>query len=581
MRRTHWFTSCVLVLSACAAPAAYSNAPSPQAASKVSSSPSPQQMPQIVPAVGDVTVAIVIDQLAAWVAAERLPLLPETGGFARLRREGTWYKDVRFSHAITETAPGHASLYTGTTPNLHGIVANEILRPKPNQGLGYTASGILVDPSVHILAPDGEHDVPGSSAAALQVDVVADHFKSSNPSGKVYSFSLKDRGAIFGGGHHPDLVLWYDPAAKTFVSSTAFIKELPAWILPAIGRDVIDERIARPWTLLDAAWVSAHARSGDDQAGEGNYADYGTVFPHLAQNSKEPYKVYRSNPDSDRLLLELGILALDHTSSEAPVLLALSLSANDYIGHLFGPDSWESWDELRRLDDALGWFFTELDKRKGATHWSVVLSADHGIAPLPEMSRASGAPQHCEPNRGTARPCETTVRMASKTLEVVARNAAKRAIGKGKWIAAVVDPYLYFTSDVKTLSTERRQSLNQAVVSALSTTPGVSKVFDSTVSPKTCPGASDESLESLVCRSIRPETGGDYYIALKPGVFFDTGYVPGFGTCHGNVGLYDRSVPVLVRAVGQVSAARTVTEPGSFELFSQLLKRSLEMRHEQ
>ena len=118
---------------------------------------------------GNLAVAIVIDQfavdaldeLAAWIARERLPLLPASGGFARLLKEGTWYRDVRFAHAITETAAGHASLYTGKVPHEHGIVANDVR-------VGDESVGILVDPSTYVVSATGVGTEVGSSAAAVR-----------------------------------------------------------------------------------------------------------------------------------------------------------------------------------------------------------------------------------------------------------------------------------------------------------------------------------------------------------------------------------------------------------------------------
>jgi hypothetical protein len=519
------------------------------------------------PVVGQLTVALVVDQFAAWVATDRLDRLPESGGFARLRKEGTWYRDVRFAHAITETAPGHTSLYSGKAPREHGIVANELLTA------GH-ARAILVDPSTRLVTAEGERTEIGSSAQAFTSEVVADRFKAKNSSAIVYSFSLKDRGAIPGGGRHPDLTLWYDVKLGQFASSTAFTQRLPDWVVPALGHTAIQARIARPWTLLDSTWVSSSSLTQDNQAGEGDYKSYGTVFPHLTNGSILPIEAIRINPESDRILLELGLLALDHAPGDRPVMLAISLSANDYIGHVFGPDSWEAWDELRRLDASLAWFFAELDRRKGPEHWSAVLSADHGVVPLPEVSRAL-AKQKQEARTLGSRPQELTERILPAVIEKAARLAAERAMGKGDWIAAFVDPYLYLSDEAKGLSAEKLVVLRRAVTAAVSKLPAVARVFDRNTLPSSCPKAEVDSLDALVCRSIQPGRGGDYYVATKPGIFFDSGYVPGFGVNHGNAELADRAVPLLIREPGQPEAGKTVDLPQSFELFSHKLEKLL------
>jgi predicted AlkP superfamily pyrophosphatase or phosphodiesterase len=555
----------VLLVSGCAARVPASAVPQQQPDSRASGadvSASAGGARRVAP----VTVAIVIDQLAAWIAVERLPKLPSSGGFARLIREGTWYQDMRFAHAITETAPGHASLYSGRVPREHGIVANELLNG--NHGVG-----ILIDPDTKLVTADGIRTEAGSSAVHLRSMVVADWFKAAQPTSKVYSFSVKDRGAIPGGGQHPDLTLWFDVNLGQFVSSTAFVQTLPDWLAPSVSQSAILPRLAQAWTPLDSAWV-AQSIGADNQAGEGNLANYGVTFPHLAAGAGKPYAAFRANPESDRVVLELGLAALDHTPVDTSVLLALSLSANDYIGHIFGPDSWEAWDELLRLDKSLGWFFSELDRRRGADLWSAVLSADHGVAPLPEVSKTKGSRQP-EGDAPGKRPQLETHRVLPAAFEKVARQAAKKALGKGDWISGFVDPYLSLSDDAKKQPADKQSSLMRQLTEAFAKEPCVAKLYRTAEIPSTCPPDEDESMDALVCRSVRPNLGGDIFIALRPGCFFDTGYVPGFGTSHGNPLLYDRSVPLLVRSPGQVGSGEVIAAQVPFSEFANQLEKLL------
>ncbi len=275
-----------------------------------------------------------------------------------------------------------------------------------------------------------------------------------------------------------------------------------------------------------------------------------------------------------RLWRERALRARDPSPRDSPVLLAISLSANDYIGHWFGPDSYEAWDELLRLDVELAGFFCELDRRQGPEHWSLVLSSDHGVLPLPEVNRALGDRSSTLPV-SNSRPTVVGSRVLAANLMRVARDAAAKALGPGQWVAGVREPYLYWSNEAKGLSQQRFSRLRSAVLGSLGHVPGIARVYDVTILPKDCPPESDQSLDALVCRSVRPGIGGDYYIALAPGYFFDTGYAPGCGTSHGNAATYDRSVPVLARAPGSVTAGRVVDEAQSFEIYSRLLKEQL------
>ena len=163
-------------------------------------------------------------------------------------------------------------------------------------------------------------------------------------------------------------------------------------------------------------------------------------------------------------------------------------------------------------------------------------------------------------------------------LQKTVNNAANQAERKGNWVAAFLDPYLYLSDDARRLPADKLGRLRSAVTAALAKVPGVAKVFDTNALPANCPAQADESLDALVCRSVQPERGGEYYIALNPGYFFDTGYATGTGTSHGNAELADRSVPLLVRAPGKVEAGKIEVSPQSFELFARQLERLLELR---
>lgn len=520
-------------------------------------------------AVAPLTVSLVIDQFAAWVARDRLGLLSKDGGFARLRNEGTWYQDMRFAHAVTDTAPGHASLYSGKVPREHGIVANEVWR---------TAKvSILADEATRAVTAEGVRSETASSAQAVEGDLIADRFKAQHSNAKVYSFSLKDRGAIFGGGHHPDLSLWYDPKLERFLSSTAFVQRLPDWVIPALGHEALKQRLDKIWMPLQGVGSEMRPYTSDGEPGEGDFAHYGAKFPHQPSHSEQPFAAFRANPESDRMLLDLALLAVNNSPRDCPMLLAISLSANDYIGHLFGPDSWEAKDELLRLDAALGWFFSELDRRRGSEHWNAVLAADHGIVPLPELSQIEAKRVHEGGTLGS-RPQELTHRVLPTDLKRAAELISVKVVGKGAWVAALSDPYLYLSDEARHLGADKLTRLRAALVEGLAKLPEVARVFDvSTLAPG-CPAFDDESLDALVCRSVRPGRGGDYYVALKPGYFFDPEYVTGSGTSHGNAELADRSVPLLVRAPGVAEPGKVVTNPQWFTIFARQLEPLLGLR---
>lgn len=488
-------------------------------------------------------VAIVVDQLAAWIAEERLPLLPEGGGFARLRREGTWVQRARHAHAVTDTAPGHAALFTGRSPRETGIVANELLDEH-----GEFVS-VLRDPATKLVDDEGVTQKTGSSIARLRVPTVADALRAARADATIVSVSIKDRGAIFGGGRSSSATLWFDVGLDRFVTSSGFASALPRWALPHATHAAVASLRSGAWTLLDPPWVKAHAATADDQPGEGDWDGLGRTFPHDLGHAKEPAVPFRATPFADEAVLSLAAAAVRARDASKPMFLAVSLSANDYVSHVFGPDSWESWDELRRIDASLAKLFALLDAEVGSEGWSVVLGADHGGATLPET--ASGRPW-CGPSPDAfARACRLVPRIYVHELGKELRAVAEQAIGPGDWVLGVADPLVMLTPAARALDEARRQKLEAALLAKLKSDPRIADAFVVRTLPETCAKpAWDMSIADLVCRSVPRDGPGDVYVVPAPGAFFDTRYVVGFGENHGTPYVYDRTVPVLARGPG-------------------------------
>lgn len=491
-------------------------------------------------------VVVIVDQLASWVLEERLPSLSERGGFAKLLREGLYAPELRYEHATTSTAPGHAALFSGLPPRQSGVFANERL----DETTSKPASVFADATSREVL--DAVSDVPSSSASQLHAEVVADALRAQDPDAQIISLSLKDRAAIPGGGRKPTAAIWYHHERSAFVTSSAFASALPGWVL--VQNTALGAAIAGSWQPLDPSWLGAHAPTADAQPGEGDFG-LGVVFPYDLSRSNNRAKVFRGFPSADRAVLELARGALGELETtgrgKRRLMLSLSLSALDYVGHVHGPDSWESWEALRELDLELGRFFDELEQRYAA-RLSIMLSADHGTAPLPETAGDLRARPWCRvgaPPDRFERPCDKGERLYRDDLEQRLRQAAQAALGKGDWIRGVVEPFVYLTPAALELPPPRREALERACVEALERHAGVSRALVTRKLAAPCPEVSDESLEALVCRSL-PEGAGDLYVVTRPGSFFDPNLVRGHGINHGSPYAFDRTVPILVRSHG-------------------------------
>ena len=547
-------------------------------------------------------VAIVVDQLASWVLRERIDKLPSDGGFARLRREGRYIPEMAYGHAITETAPGHASLFTGKIPREHGIIANDVFEDGEKRAT-------IADGRVKLLTLDGteakgqEKRGLGSSLDKLDAkkDLVASEFRRRYRKGEgiIAALSLKDRGALFAAGEDADYAIWFDPtqvaAGKpgkergAFVTTPRYAGSLAANGLANFvrsycmsskddGRDGIERIEDRIWKGINPAWLHENA----DVPADNDYV--GFVDSHSASQAKKPGAAFRALPDSDRLLFEMALQILSAKPGSSatvsgpgnlPMFLSLSLSANDYIGHLFGPDSWEAWDELRRLDATLGWFFEELDRLRPQA-WSVILTADHGIVRVEEGTNRQACGDIPKSALISTQPCIRSqargARIYSEEMKKAAKEVAVKVglpgVGRKKSeeiIAGVVFPYIYLTDEARAATRcdakSRARLASSLDVVLKQKFKGLYAVWD--VMPfkdapsecpnrkaQTCPDEKADLLEALVCHSISPKRekrGGDFYIVLKPGAFFDPDLIEGTGASHGSPYGYDRFVPLFVR----------------------------------
>ena len=327
-------------------------------------------------------IGIVIDQMCYDYLYRFYPNFGK-GGFKRLMDKGSHFRNVTYNYVPTFTGPGHASIYTGTTPSNHGIIGNDWFHRPYNRGVN-----CVDDTSVTAL---GTQSVDGlCSPHFLRANTITDQLRLTYPSSKVIGVSIKDRGAILPAGHLANGAYWYDYSSGKFISSSFYFKSLPTWVTDFSAQHPISSYLVKPWNLLkDSACY--YYRKMDDSPYEVLIAGKNKpIFPYTL--SELPFDQQLTNftafPEANKYLTDFAVAAMNaenlgkHTTTD---FLTISYSTPDIAGHAFGPYSLEMEDMYFRLDNEIARLLTTLDKQVGKGNYVVFLTADHAVVPVPEL----------------------------------------------------------------------------------------------------------------------------------------------------------------------------------------------------
>ncbi|MEO6526883.1 MAG: alkaline phosphatase family protein [Gemmatimonadaceae bacterium] len=316
-------------------------------------------------------VLVTIDQFRADYLERFGPQM--RGGIARLVRGGASFTNAHHDHAITETAPGHATLLSGRYPRSTGITMNRI-------GVADSAAPLLANAFG-----------TGASPTRFVGTTLVDWLRAADGRSKALSVSMKDRGAILPIGRSRSDVYWYSPDGH-FTTSKYYRDSLPSWVSAFNDRGMAYAYGGRAWKLLLPDSAYAERDSVDVEAGGSDF-----TFPHvLPGDGYDASSIVRATPFIDELTVAFaleGVAALRLGAGPQTDLLAVSLSATDVIGHTYGPDSREMHDEVLRVDRAIGQLLDSLYRMRDSATVTVVLTSDHGVGTIPELAPPSVQPR--------------------------------------------------------------------------------------------------------------------------------------------------------------------------------------------
>jgi len=480
------------------------------------------------PGEGHLIVLVSIDQLRQ----DYLNRFEEdltAGGFWMFRERGAIFTNAHFDYASTETGPGHATIATGAYGKTHGIVGNAWYDRQTRRSLY-----CVQDTTTTLLGASRE----GRSPRLLIGSTIGDELRIGSAFGsKVIAISVKDRAAILMAGALASGAFWF--VDSTVVSSTYYTASLPEWVRRFNAAGHINSYYGALW---DRALPEARYRrlDRDDAPYENGGSGLGRTFPHRIDGGSPGtitasyYAALRASPFANTLTVALAMEALEAEglgTRGVTDMLAVSLSANDYVGHAFGPHSHEVFDLMVRTDSLLARFWKHLDATVGLEHCTIALTSDHGVAPIPEYisTRVPGAGAHRVDFKD----------LRSRLDARLASLPPPASLGSG-WIEHVEGDNIYLDRHAVSTAGLSLDAAGRILAEELGSLDEVFAVYtrsDILLSPATTP------LERRVRNSFFESRSGDLVIVLKPFLLSGTYST---GTSHGSPYPYDTHVPVML-----------------------------------
>ncbi|HMU47968.1 MAG TPA: alkaline phosphatase family protein [Chitinophagaceae bacterium] len=464
-------------------------------------------------------VGIVVDQMRWDYLYRYYERYDNNGGFKRMIGKGFSCENTLIPYTPTVTACGHSCIYTGSVPAINGITGN-FWWDKEQMRSVYCTEDKTVKTT-------GSSSTLGmQSPRNLLVTTVCDEMRlATNFKSKVIGVAIKDRGGILPAGHSANAAYWYDNTTGTWITSTYYMNDLPKWVNDFNNKKLVDKYYQQGWDLLYPA--NTYKQSTEDEKSyEGK--PFGAKFPYdLKSLVGKDYSKIAATPMGNSLTAELAMAAITGEglgTDDFTDFLAISFSSPDYIGHTFGPNSIEAEDGFLRLDKEIGSLLDFLDEKVGKGQYTVFLSADHGVAPVPEYMQENKLPA------GRVFMGQVTDSLNKQLFEKY--KIRRLIVSDENYQLHLNHPSL----DSANIDIEE---VCNWIVKKLSPVPGISRAFPiEELNEVPLPA----TIRTMLNNGYYPKRSGDIQIILLPGYIDAYGYT---GTTHGLWNPYDAHIPLL------------------------------------
>jgi predicted AlkP superfamily pyrophosphatase or phosphodiesterase len=479
---------------------------------------------------------------------ERFGDLFAENGIRRLMREGASWADANYDHVPTETAPGHATMLTGAWPSETGIIANDWYDRAEARRVNNVG-----DDTVRALG-GGDKEV-ASSPRNLLCSTLGDELKlATNNRSRVVGVSLKNRAAILPAGRMADAAYWFSAQTGEFVSSSYYFERLPDWVARFNAGHPADKFFGAKWERLLPVAEYERRAGRDDAPWERGDGKLSYTFPHLmtgglSKPGPEFYDALSYSPFTNELLLDFAEQAVTNErlgeDTDADVL-TVSFSANDIVGHRYGPYSQEVMDVTLRVDRQIARLLDFVDAHVGLRNTVVVFTADHGVAPSPVHAASLRLPG--------------AYVKVSDVLAAV-RNRLRARFGKAgerdresDYVQTFSNGQLYFNRAALERDGVNIEEAERVAGEAALTVPGVARYFTRTQLLNGAVSQSD-AVARRVMHGYNARRSGDLVVIAEPFKYL-ADYVA--VATHGTPYSYDTHVPLIIMGGGLAPGRYTV-----------------------
>ena len=449
-------------------------------------------------------------------------------GFKRLLNNGFVLEDVHLNYVPTHTAVGHTSIYTGTTPSIHGIMGNFYYDKYVHKSI------YCVDDSNYKTI--GGQTGGEKSPYRLQVTTVSDQLHlAQTMHGKVFGISMKDRAAMLPVGHTANAAYWFNGKGNgRFISSSYYLDRLPKWVEKFNAKNLPEIYLSKDWNTLYN--IKNYTESIEDN---NNYekklkGEDNVTFPHTISKifKKNPnFDIINFTPSANKLLTEFAKAAILNENlgkSNYSDFLSISFSATDYIGHQFGVDSKEVEDVYIRLDRNLAELLSYLDKKVGKDKYTLVLTADHGALPTLPYLQKNKIPSRF---------------FNEKKFFKYIKNKVQEKFHQDNLIENFSNYQLFFNQKVLEEKQISSKKVANFIVETAITYEGVYKIFSA---KDLLNNSSDERIITYTQNGYNQKYSGDVIIIPNPATVSHMKK----GTEHGAPYSYDTHIPLIFYGYG-------------------------------